>query len=60
MPTCLEQLIKLNPPDLLKLGEKGLLLMIRFLSVEGGFALLNKNNFVVNEIKRWDAIFNFR
>lgn len=59
VPACLEQLIKLNP-DLLKLGEKGLLLLIRFLSVEMGFNLLNKNNFVINEIIRWDEIFNFR
>lgn len=59
VPTCLEHLVKLNP-DLLRLGEKGLLLMIRFLSTETGFSVMNKNNFVINEIMRWDEIFNFR
>lgn len=59
VPACLEQLVKINP-DLLKMGEKGLLLMIRFLSTETGFNTMNKNSFVVNEIMRWDEIFNLR
>lgn len=56
---ALETLIKVNP-ELLHLGERGLLLLIKFLSVESGFNALNKNDFVSNEIKRWDDYFNYR
>lgn len=59
VPNCLEQLVKLHP-DLLHLGEKGVLLLIRFLSIPSGFNMLKKNDFVINEIKRWDDFFNFR
>ncbi|KAK4875147.1 hypothetical protein RN001_011569 [Aquatica leii] len=59
VPSCLEQLIKIYP-NLLHLGEKGVLLLIRFLSTPSGFNKLKKNGFVVNEIKRWDEFVNFR
>ncbi|KAI4461162.1 cytosolic regulator pianissimo [Holotrichia oblita] len=59
IPACLENLVKLNP-DLLHLGEKGIFLLIRFLSVPIGFTLLDKNEFLVNEIVRWDKGLNFR
>ncbi|KAF5269709.1 hypothetical protein FQA39_LY08632 [Lamprigera yunnana] len=59
VPNCLEQLIKIYP-DLLHLGEKGVLLLIRFLSTPTGFNKLKKNGFIVNEIKRWDEFVNFR
>lgn len=59
VPNCLEQLVKLNP-DLLHLREKGVMLLIRFLSIPSGFNMLKKNDFVMNEIKRWDDFVNFR
>lgn len=59
IPACLENLVKLNP-DLLHLGEKGIFLLIRFLSVPIGFTLLDKNDFLINEIVRWDKGLNFR
>lgn len=57
--SCLEKLVTLKP-DLLHLGDKGLLLLIRFLSVPSGFELLNKDQFVCNEIKRWAEHFNYK
>lgn len=57
--SCLETLVKLNP-NLSHLGEKGSLLALRLLSITSGFQLLNKNDFVVNEIKRWDEYFIYR
>lgn len=59
IPLCLETLVKLNP-DVLHLGEKGVLLLIKFLSTSLGYKTLNKNNFVQNEIKRWDEYFNYK
>lgn len=59
VPNCLEQLVKLSP-DLLHLGEKGVMLLVRFLSTPTGLAVLKKNNFVVNELRRWDEFVNFR
>lgn len=59
LETCLETLVKINP-NLGFLGERGTLLQIRMLSVPSGFQLFNKNDFLVNEIKRWDEHFNFR
>lgn len=59
VPSCLEQIVKLNP-DLLELGEKGVLLLMRFLGVDAGFQLLNRNDFIANEIGRWDKFLNFR
>lgn len=59
IPACLESLVKLNP-DLLHLGEKGIFLLIRFLSIPSGFNMLRKNVFIMNEIVRWDEGLNFR
>ncbi|KAK5644405.1 hypothetical protein RI129_005705 [Pyrocoelia pectoralis] len=59
VPNYLEQLIKLHP-DLLHLGEKGVLLLIRFLSSPNGFNKLKKNGFINNEIRRWDEFVNYR
>lgn len=58
-PNFLDGLIQLNP-KLLHLGDRGLLLLIRFMSRDSGFNLLNKKNFIVNEIKRWDEHFNYK
>ncbi|GJQ71662.1 rictor [Trypoxylus dichotomus] len=59
IPACLESLVKLDP-DLLHLGEKGIFLLIRFLSIPSGYNLLERNGFVYNEIVRWDTGLNFR
>uniref|UniRef100_A0A1Y1M3X9 Rapamycin-insensitive companion of mTOR n=1 Tax=Photinus pyralis TaxID=7054 RepID=A0A1Y1M3X9_PHOPY len=59
VPNYLEQLIKIHP-DLLHLGEKGVLLLIRFLSSPNGFNKLKKNGFISNEIRRWDEFVNYR
>jgi rapamycin-insensitive companion of mTOR len=59
LESCLETLVKLNP-NLNHLGEKGSLLAVRLLAISSGFQLLNKNDFVVNEVKRWDDYFNYR
>lgn len=59
IPLCLETLVKLDP-NVLHLGEKGVLLLIRFLSIPLGYKMLCKNNFVMNEIKRWDDYFNYK
>lgn len=59
VPMCLETLVKLNP-DLLHLGERGVLLLIRFLSIPLGYSMLNKNHFILNEIKRWQEYFNYK
>lgn len=59
IPLCLETIVKLNP-NVLPLGEKGVLLLIRFLSIPVGYKMLSKNNFVTNEIKRWDEYFNYK
>ncbi|KAJ3642860.1 hypothetical protein Zmor_025609 [Zophobas morio] len=59
LQSCLETLVKLNP-NMGSFGEKGSLLAIRLLSVASGFQVLNKNDFVLNEIKRWDDYFSCR
>lgn len=59
MPSCLETLVKVNP-DVLHLGERGVLLLMRFLSIPNGYKMLNKNNFIANEIRRWDEYFNYK
>ncbi|XP_065214421.1 rapamycin-insensitive companion of mTOR isoform X2 [Planococcus citri] len=53
----LEALISLRP-SLLHLGDKGLLLLIRFLSTEKGFSYLQAANFVAPQLQRWATSFN--
>lgn len=55
----LDKLVNLKP-DLINLGDKGLLLLIRFLSTQNGFTFLQQTNFVTNEINRWITSFNYR
>nr|CAD7403074.1 unnamed protein product [Timema cristinae] len=55
----LESVIALRP-SLLHLGDKGLLLLIRFLSTPTGFTFLQDANFVSNELERWSTNFNYR
>ncbi|XP_026686268.1 rapamycin-insensitive companion of mTOR-like [Diaphorina citri] len=55
----LEAVIALRP-SLLYFGDKGLLLLIRFLSTTSGFTYLNEANFVSNQLERWATHFNYR
>lgn len=55
----LEGLVKLAP-NLTHLGEKATLLSTRLLSVSSGYNLLNRDDFILKEIKMWDEYFNFR
>ncbi|GIX98311.1 rapamycin-insensitive companion of mTOR [Caerostris darwini] len=55
----LEALISLRP-SLLQLGDKGLLLLIRYLSVQSGFAFLQESNFLQCELERWQQVYNYK
>ncbi|XP_071443779.1 rapamycin-insensitive companion of mTOR isoform X2 [Hetaerina americana] len=55
----LERLVSLRP-SLLHLGDPGLLLLIRFLSLPSGFTSLHEANFVTHEIQRWNQTNNFK
>lgn len=59
MVSCLETLVKINP-SFEYLGEKGMLLSVRLLSISSGFKLLNKGDFIANVVKRWNEYFNWR
>ncbi|KAG8285859.1 hypothetical protein J6590_072100 [Homalodisca vitripennis] len=54
----LDALINLRP-SLLHLGDKGLLLLIRFLSTEKGFNYMNEANFVSTQLSKW-VKFNYK
>ncbi|KAK3090902.1 hypothetical protein FSP39_015586 [Pinctada imbricata] len=56
---CLHSLIKLRP-SCLHLGEKGVLLVCRFLSIPKGFKLLFDANYTNNEFHKWATSFNRR
>ncbi|RWS04250.1 rapamycin-insensitive companion of mTOR-like isoform X1, partial [Dinothrombium tinctorium] len=55
----LESLIQLRP-SLLHIGDRGLLLLIRYLSSINGFKFLSEANFLSYEIERWRKTFNFK
>ncbi|CAG9817290.1 unnamed protein product [Phaedon cochleariae] len=55
---CLQALIDIDP-DLKRLGERGSLLSIRFLSMESGFEKATKDK-VLEELKKWDEHFVYR
>lgn len=55
----LESLVNTRP-SLLHLGDKGHLLLIRFLSTTSGFTFLSDANFVVNELENWEKGYNYR
>ncbi|XP_054724795.1 rapamycin-insensitive companion of mTOR-like [Uloborus diversus] len=55
----LEALISLRP-SLLHMGDKGLLLLIRFLSIPTGFKFLQESNFLQNELERWAQVYNLK
>ncbi|XP_054162554.1 rapamycin-insensitive companion of mTOR-like isoform X2 [Oppia nitens] len=58
-PENLEQLIQLRP-SLLHLGDKGLLLLVRYLSLPTGFKFLRDANFIDYELNRWQKTFNLK
>ncbi|XP_064626915.1 rapamycin-insensitive companion of mTOR-like isoform X2 [Lineus longissimus] len=55
----LHTLIKLRP-TVLHLGEKGALLLARFLSVASGYKFLMEANYIQPELERWRKSFNVR
>lgn len=58
-PVYLESLVSTRP-SLLHLGDKGHLLLIRFLSTTAGFTFLSDANFVQNELENWEKRYNYR
>ncbi|CAH1957732.1 unnamed protein product [Acanthoscelides obtectus] len=62
LPDCLEALININP-DLEKLGEKGSMLFVRFLSTESGYNKIihdSSKDKIISELKRWDEHLIYR
>ncbi|XP_035210908.1 rapamycin-insensitive companion of mTOR-like isoform X2 [Stegodyphus dumicola] len=55
----LEALISLRSP-LLPGGDKGLLLLMRFLSVRSGFKFLQDSNILYHEINHWQQVYNLK
>lgn len=55
----LEALINLQP-NLLRVGDRGLLLLIRYLSIPSGYKFLHDTNFLNYEIDRWRKYFNLK
>ncbi|NP_001267775.1 RPTOR independent companion of MTOR, complex 2 [Aplysia californica] len=53
----LKNLIKLRP-SLLHLGEKGVMLLSRFVSTVQGFRALNDANFISSQLEKWHQSFN--
>ncbi|XP_046984569.1 rapamycin-insensitive companion of mTOR isoform X2 [Schistocerca americana] len=55
----LEALIS-HRPSLLHLGDRGLLLFIRFFSTPAGFSLFQDDNVVSNHLHHWFTSYNYR
>uniref|UniRef100_A0A1B6C0I0 Rapamycin-insensitive companion of mTOR domain-containing protein n=1 Tax=Clastoptera arizonana TaxID=38151 RepID=A0A1B6C0I0_9HEMI len=55
----LETMINVRP-SLLHLGDQGLLLLIKFLSLPQGFSYLNEANFVTKQLQKWATHYNYR
>ncbi|KAL1116469.1 hypothetical protein AAG570_004942, partial [Ranatra chinensis] len=47
-------------PQLLGLGDSGLLLLVRCLSCESGFRAMQQTNFVTVQLQKWGNDFNYR
>ncbi|XP_061180915.1 rapamycin-insensitive companion of mTOR-like [Saccostrea echinata] len=56
---CLSSVIKLRP-QCLHLGERGVLLLCRFMSTSKGFKMLSDANFIHNEVQKWEKTYNVR
>lgn len=52
---CLNSVIKLRP-QCLHLGERGVLLLCRFMSTAKGFKMLSDANFILNEVQKWEKV----
>ncbi|XP_035642023.1 rapamycin-insensitive companion of mTOR-like isoform X1 [Oncorhynchus keta] len=55
----LHALIQLKPA-LTHLGDKGLLLLLRFLSIPKGFSYLNERGYVSKQLDRWQKEYNLK
>ncbi|XP_068594516.1 rapamycin-insensitive companion of mTOR-like [Brachionichthys hirsutus] len=55
----LHALVQLKPA-LSHLGDKGLLLLLRFLSIPKGFSYLNERGYVSKQLDRWQKEYNYK
>lgn len=55
---CLNSVIKLRP-QCLHLGERGVLLLCRFMSTAKGFKMLSDANFILNEVQKWEKVHQY-
>ncbi|XP_040399238.1 rapamycin-insensitive companion of mTOR-like isoform X1 [Cygnus olor] len=55
----LHALIQMKPA-LSHLGDKGLLLLVRFLSVPKGFSYLNERGYVTKQMEKWQKEYNLK
>ncbi|VVC26551.1 Hypothetical protein CINCED_3A000587 [Cinara cedri] len=47
-------------PNIIQLGDRGLLLLVRFLSNIAGYKYLSESGFVTSQLYNWGTNFNFR
>lgn len=59
IPENLEALIDLHP-SLSHVGDRGLLLLIRYLSSPTGYKFLRSTNFLNKELERWKSYYNLK
>ncbi|XP_022101706.1 rapamycin-insensitive companion of mTOR-like [Acanthaster planci] len=55
--TNLHSLVQIRP-SLLHMGDRGVLLLTRFLSTPKGFKYLSEVNFVTHELEKWRSVYN--
>ncbi|XP_067885233.1 rapamycin-insensitive companion of mTOR isoform X1 [Heterodontus francisci] len=55
----LHALIQMKPA-LIHLGDKGLLLLLRFLSIPKGFSYLNERGYVTKQLEKWQKEYNMK
>uniref|UniRef100_A0A673JGQ4 RPTOR independent companion of MTOR, complex 2 a n=1 Tax=Sinocyclocheilus rhinocerous TaxID=307959 RepID=A0A673JGQ4_9TELE len=55
----LHALIQMKPA-LTHLGDKGVLLLLRFLSIPKGFSYLNERGYVTEQMEKWQKEYNFK
>ena len=51
----LQSLIKMKP-SFLHLGEKGVMMLCRYMSTAEGYKFLMDANYTLNELKKWQAV----
>ncbi|KAI3362444.1 hypothetical protein L3Q82_012250, partial [Scortum barcoo] len=47
-------------PALTQLGDKGVLLLLRFLSIPKGFSYLSERGYITNQMERWQKEYNLK